>query len=224
MDSIIPNIVETEDGSHTVWSEKYQVTYHSRYGAVQESQHVFIDAGLRWKAAIQQQISILEVGMGTGLNVFMTHLEAKRRNLTINYTALEAYPIALEKINSFNFVTILKAKEDEAIFQKIHRCDWGKKQKLGTDFRFIKILDKVENWSSPPQFDLIYFDAFAPDSQPELWQDDTLQKMYDSLLPDGILVTYCAKGDVKRTLKRVGFSLESIPGPPRKREMTRASR
>ena len=217
-------IFETDDGSHSVWSENFAVSYHSRFGAVEESQHVFINAGLRLKAAVQSDIKILEIGMGTGLNALMTFLEGQRRALSIDYTTVEAHPLSPDQAAKLNYPKALNAVEQEAIFRKIHECAWGRKQKISDSFRLKKYQKKLEDVNFVTKFDLIFYDAFAPDFQPEMWSESVLQQMYEVLLPDGVLVTYCAKGDVKRMLKKVGFTVESIPGPPRKREMTRAWR
>ena len=212
----------TQDGSHSIFSKKFGESYHSKYGAIQESQHVFIDAALNYKADTQKELSILEIGFGTGLNAFMSFLEAKKRQLQIHYTAIEAYPISLEKAISLNYPHASKAMEMESIFFEMHNCNWNVKNAISDFFILEKIKMRFEELNYPASFDIIYFDAFAPDAQPELWETELLQKMYDALLPNGVLVTYCAKGQVKRNLKKVGFKIEALAGPPGKREMTRA--
>jgi tRNA U34 5-methylaminomethyl-2-thiouridine-forming methyltransferase MnmC len=214
----------TDDGSHSIFSEKYGVSYHSKYGAIEETQHVFIDAALRFKAVVQQNISILEIGFGTGLNAFVTFLEAEKRNLFVKYTAVEAYPISFQQAEQLNYSALLKTDGDTDYFLKLHHSPWNVPFQLSDQFNIEKVLKKFEEIEYQNQFDIIYFDAFAPDAQPELWDDEMLAKMYKALAPDGILVTYCAKGAVKRSLKKVGFSIEALPGPPRKREMTRATK
>ncbi len=214
---------DSEDGSHSLFSKKYGYTYHSKFGAVQESQHIFIDAALRFKAVVQEKISVLDIGFGTGLNAYLTYLEALKRNLSIQYVAVEAYPIAIENALQLNYPEFLVSdKQDTNIFQKLHTSEWNTLQKLHKQFHFEKKLLHIENIEAANQFDIIYYDAFAPDVQPELWEEDTLQKMYNALKKDGILTTYCAKGQVRRNLKAVGFSIEKIPGPRGKREITRA--
>lgn len=215
-------IIETTDGSHSLMSEKFGVTYHSKHGAVQESQHVFIEAGLHPKAEKLTELSILEIGFGTGLNVFMTYLEAQKMGLKISMDTYEIYPISIEKAQSLNYSDILNAADERAVFEKMHTCEWGKPIELADFFTFKKLQKDFLTITETEKFDVIYFDAFAPNAQPELWEADLLQKMYDALKTGGVMTTYCAKGVVKRTLKSIGFEIEAIPGPPGKREMTRA--
>jgi tRNA U34 5-methylaminomethyl-2-thiouridine-forming methyltransferase MnmC len=215
-------IFETQDGSHSIHSEKYGVSYHSKYGAIQESQHVFIEAGLYEVALSKKNIRILEIGMGTGLNAFMTYLESNKRNFIVHYETVEAFPITAEEAQQLNYPQLLNAEEGEGIFEKIHQEEWGKEIPLTPQFTFKKVLDSFENLSYKKQFDLIYFDAFAPTAQPELWDEKVLKIMFEALVPGGVWVSYCAKGAVKRQLKALGFRIEAIPGPPGKREMTRA--
>lgn len=214
-------LIITEDGSHSLFSNKHGVSYHSKFGAIQETQHVFIDAGFYFRLPTStSSLSILGIGFGTGLNAFMTFLESKKHDININYIGVEAYPLSMETISEFNFSTILK--EDQEDFQKIHELAWEEPHDLSPSFSLTKVKMMIEDIDFKDQFDLIYFDAFGPGSQPELWEEPILQKMYDALKTDGVLTTYCAKGTVKRGLKKVGFTIESLPGPPGKREMTRA--
>jgi tRNA U34 5-methylaminomethyl-2-thiouridine-forming methyltransferase MnmC len=215
-------IFETQDGSHSLFSEKYQVSYHSKYGAIQETEHVFIKAGLYEKSLVQKEIDLLEIGFGTGLNAFMTFLEAQKRKLNIRYTAFEAYPITMEMAQQLNFAAQLKEPDAQALFMSMHSCEWGTAQELSPHFTFQKEQQSFEQIESKAAFDLIYFDAFAPNAQPELWEEPLLRKMYEALRPGGVWVTYCAKGAVKRGLKALGFRVETLPGPPGKREMIRA--
>lgn len=217
-------LIVTQDGSHSVFSERFGVTYHSRFGAVTESAHVFINAGLRYMAAVQRDIAILEVGLGTALNAFMTWLEAERRNLSVRYTALEAYPVRLEDAALFNFAAQLNVPERQKDFLAMHECAWDAPAFFSEQFVFEKKLQPLETFSSEPVFDLVYFDAFAPQAQPELWTEAVFSALYKALRPEGVLVTYCAQGHFKRTLKKVGFSVERLQGPPGKREMTRATK
>lgn len=217
-------LIVTQDGSHTIYSEQYGVTYHSRYGAVTESAHVFIDAGLRYKAVVQQEIEILEVGFGTGLNAFMTWIEAERRNLEIGYTGIEAFPVSGKEVAGFNFPAQLNMPDRKSDFLRLHRSAWEYPVVLSEHFTLTKHRTRLEAYTPDQTFDLIYFDAFAPQAQPELWAEAILARMYEALNPDGVLVTYCAKGDFKRTLKKVGFEVECLQGPPGKREMTRGGK
>ncbi len=212
----------TSDGSHTLFSEQYGVTYHSRFGAVTESAHVFIAAGLRFKAVVQRDIRVLEAGLGTGLNAFMTWLEAERRNLNVAYTGLEINPLSQKDTAELNYPALLNAPDRDADFQMLHHCEWEAVHSFSEHFSFEKRRTRIEEFEEPETFDLIYFDAFAPQAQPELWTDEVFVRLYRSLRADGALVTYCAQGEFKRSLKRAGFVVERLQGPPGKREMTRA--
>lgn len=212
----------TQDGSHSMMSSAYGVSYHSKHGAIQETQHVFIDAALKYKAAHQNQLNILDIGMGTALNAYMTLLTAKEEKLQINYTAIEAYPISVADASTLNYASLLNQEEPSFLF--FHECDWNKTHQLNNQFTFLKKLNSFHDIDYANQFDIIYFDAFAPNAQPDLWEAPLLTKMYEALKANGVLTTYCAKGVVKRTLKSIGFEIEGIPGPPGKREMTRATK
>jgi len=213
----------TSDGSPTLLSKRFGVTYHSIHGAIQESEHVFIDAGFRY-FSMQQALSILEIGLGTGLNAYMTYLENKKTCKQISYTGIEAFPIGNEQLAALNYPQLLNEEKTADIFEQMHHCPFDQPVQLANNFTFEKRLMKFEELEDQETYDLIYFDAFGPTSQPELWREELLQKMHNALLPGGVLVTYCAKGVVKRTLKAIGFSIEALPGPPGKREMTRAKK
>ncbi len=214
----------TNDGSHSVFSETYGVSYHSRYGAVTESAHVFIAAGLRYKAVVQREIAILETGFGTGLNAFMSWLEGERRNLQLRYVGLETEPITVEEAQVLNYAELLGVPERSGDFQALHQLTWGMEYTLSEQFQFRKEKIAIEAFEAIDTFDVIYFDAFAPQAQPELWTVEVFARMYEALRTDGVLVTYCAQGAFKRTLKQVGFHVERLQGPPGKREMTRATK
>lgn len=214
-------LITTNDGSQTIFVEDLNETYHSIHGAIQEANHVFIDNGLGLFDA-GAAVRILEVGFGTGLNALLTCLNANERKLGVDYIGVEAFPVEdqlLEKIEYPSF--LVDGAED--VFRQIHECSWNEKQELSNYFALSKLNTKIELLQEPSEsFDLIYFDAFGPAVQGELWQKPILEKMYQLLRPNGVLVTYCAKGQVKRDLKSVGFTVETLPGPPGKREMTRA--
>jgi len=216
-------IKSTSDGSPTLLSKQFGVTYHSIHGAIQETEHVFIDAGYRYFAS-QQELSILEIGMGTGLNAYMTFLENEPTGKQLTYTSIEAFPVSVEQAALLNYQELLGDEQHADRFDLLHSCAFDESIPLSDYFVFKKRLMRFEELQDQSAYDLIYFDAFAPTAQPELWSADFLQKMYTALLPGGVLVTYCAKGVVKRTLKALGFSIESLPGPPGKREMTRAKK
>jgi tRNA U34 5-methylaminomethyl-2-thiouridine-forming methyltransferase MnmC len=189
---------------------------------MQESLHVFIEAGLLPLTELQNKISILEIGMGTGLNAWLTAIKATELDLKINYTTLEAFPITKAQVEKLNYTDWGKSETDKKIFYKIHKVPWGEFNEINPHFRIKKIQILLENYHSDREFNLIYFDAFGPDIQPELWSNEIFNRMYQALKPGGILVTYSVKGAVRRAMKSAGFEVEKIPGPPGKREMSRA--
>ncbi len=214
----------TQDGSHSIYSEQFEVSYHSKYGAIQETQHVFINAGLRYMAEQQKEMAILDIGFGTGLNAYMTLIEGGKRGLSIKYSAYEAFPISNEQVLQLNYPQLLNLPNSTTLFNQLHSCDWNEAIPFHPGFTFTKHLASFESIQELNAYDLIYFDAFAPSAQPELWETTLLEKMYKALKVNGVLVTYCAKGQVKRNLKEVGFEVEKLKGPPGKREMTRAKK
>ena len=215
------DFIMTGDGSHTLYVEELNETYHSRHGAIQEALHVFINAGLGHLN--QKKISVLEIGFGTGLNTFLTLLESQKQNIEINYTSIETFPLIEKLTKQLNFMDELNSNKVESNwFNKIHSSEWGDYQEINKIFRLNKINVDLVSYRTTEQFNVIYFDAFAPQVQPEMWTTNIFEEMYKCLLKGGALVTYCAKGNVKRSLKEVGFKIETLPGPPGKREMTRA--
>lgn len=214
-------IIKTLDGSTTIHLPEWDECYHSKHGAIQESKHVFIKNGL---SLFEKPISILEIGFGTGLNAFITFLEAIRKNQKIDYVGVEAYPVNADEILEMNYAEELQALEFHNIFEKMHKSEWSEKVEICDQFSLTKrkqFFDEIDDFET---FDLIYFDAFGYRVQPELWSTAIFQKMYDSLKPNGILVTYAARGVVKRSMIAVGFTVEKLAGPPGKREMFRASK
>lgn len=208
---------KTDDGSHTVWSEHFCETYHSTFGAVTESNHVFIEAGFRRVGA--KQVTVFEMGFGTGLNAILTLKEAKMMKVEVIYHALELFPVTSEVYK--NFAT---DPEFTGEFRWMHELEWNKTQRITPHFSLKKITDDLTKWKPENYYHLIYFDAFSPETQPELWTEEIFQKMYNMLYPGGILTTYCAKGVVRRNMISAGFNVERIPGPPGKREMLRATK
>ncbi len=210
-------IIITSDGSTTIHLPDWNEQYHSKHGAVQETRHVFIKHGL--KEISLNEISILEIGFGTGLNCFITCLES---NKTINYVGIEAYPVAKNEIEKLNYVSVLNAENSKEIFEKIHKVPWEKLSEITAEFKLMKRKQFFSQMNDQEAFNLIYFDAFGFRVQPELWTEKVFTKMYTALQTNGILVTYAAKGSVRRAMKAVGFRVERLPGPPGKREMLRA--
>lgn len=216
------SLIETQDGSHSVLSHRFGVTYHSKYGAIQESRHVFIEAGLFPKLILQRELAVLELGFGTGLNALLTLLEAERLERHIFYQTIEAFPLSQEQAAQLNYPEQLELPASRSWLTEMHAAPSDKLLRPTPHFQFRKTIGRFEELDLQNAFDVAYFDAFAPETQPELWTEEVLGRVYRALRPQGILVTYCAKGAVKRTLKSLGFQIERIPGPPGKREMTRA--
>lgn len=215
-------IQPTRDGSHTLLSEQFGTTYHSSHGAITESHHVFIAAGLHASARWGSTVDVLETGFGTGLNAWMTALEAARTGCIVRYTALEMYPVPLAVAHSLNYPELLGCPEQAEEFSKLHRQPWGQMLPLHPHFFLEKRQQPIQHLTDQAAFDVVYFDVFAPQVQPELWTADTLGRLYVALRASGYLVTYGAQGEFRRTLRAVGFEVEKLPGPPGKREMTRA--
>jgi len=213
-------IIQTKDGSTTIHLEEWNESYHSKHGAIQEAKHVFIKNGL--SLFENKTLSILEIGFGTGLNAFISFLEAQKMDQTIDYVGVEAYPVAPEEIISMNYVGELDAQDQLAVFEQMHQCNWEEKTVLSDRFTLTKRKQFFQDIDDVAQFDLIYFDAFGYRVQPELWSTAIFQKMYDALKENGVLVTYAARGVVKRSMIEVGFKVEKLEGPPGKREMFRA--
>ncbi|MFK5958318.1 MAG: tRNA (5-methylaminomethyl-2-thiouridine)(34)-methyltransferase MnmD [Lutibacter sp.] len=215
-------IIITADGSSTIHLPEWDEQYHSKNGAIQEAIHVFIKNGL--SLFKDRKISILEIGFGTGLNSFITFLEAQKLNLSVNYTGIEAYPVTIDEIKKLNYVTELNMSKFAAIFNKMHQENWEVSCKISSNFSLTKRKQFFNEISDVNTFDLIYFDAFGARFQPELWTEAIFKLMYTSLKNGGVLVTYSAKGSVRRAMQTVGFTVERLPGPPGKREMLRATK
>ena len=215
-------VIITADGSSTIHLPEWDEQYHSKHGAIQEAMHVFIKSGLSLFS--NRKISILEIGFGTGLNSFITFLEAPKYNIEVDYYGVEAYPVSYEEIEKLNYVAQLKANDYNSIYSDMHYQKWELKNEISSKFSLTKrkqFFNEIEDVNS---FDLIYFDAFGARVQPELWTEDIFEKMFEALKSGGVLVTYCAKGSVRRAMQKVGFLVEKLPGPPGKREMLRATK
>jgi tRNA U34 5-methylaminomethyl-2-thiouridine-forming methyltransferase MnmC len=217
---LIRKIITTGDGSKTIQIEDWNEQYHSIHGAVNEAYHVFIDKGFSYLP--NEAISILEIGFGTGLNALITLIEAEKSNRQVDYTGIEAYPITNEEITQLDYIETLKASPFKEAFFEMHKSDWESKIELTSYFSFNKQKKNFQEISDRNLYDLIYFDAFGARVQPELWTEIIFDKMYNALTENGILVTYSAKGSVRRAMQAVGFVVERLPGPPGKREMLRA--
>lgn len=215
-------IIQTKDGSTSILLPDWNETYHSKFGAIQEAKHVFIKNGLSLFEG--KSVSILEIGFGTGLNAFITYLEAKSANQKIDYTGVEAYPVSEEDALKMNYVSELGAKSSEEIFLKMHKTDWNEKVILDGNFTLEKQNIKFQEIADENKYDLIYFDAFGFRVQPELWSLEIFQIMFKALKPNGVLVTYACRSSIKNAMKDSGFTVEKLNGPPGKREMLRASK
>ena len=210
-------IIITSDGSTTIHLTAWNEQYHSKHGAIQEAYHVFIKHGLEYVSL--EKIAVLEIGFGTGLNCFITYLES---NKEIEYVGVEAYPVAGEEINKLNYVSELKAEDNSSVFNKIHKVSWETRHQIQENFYLTKRQQFFKDIEDVEAFNLIYFDAFGARVQPELWTEEIFEKMFKALKSGGVLVTYAAKGSVRRAMEAVGFLVERLPGPPGKREMLRA--
>jgi tRNA U34 5-methylaminomethyl-2-thiouridine-forming methyltransferase MnmC len=219
----LPELAKTDDGSDTLFVRELGEHYHSTFGAVQESTHVFIEAGL--KKCDKPKINIFEVGFGTGLNAFLTLLETVNTDLTVRYFTVEKYPLPVEIWSNLNYTAVVPRGETE-LYGLIHNAKWNREVKITDRFSICKLSSDfiALDYSELPLFDLIYFDAFSPEKQPELWETTIFRKLSDHCVSGGKIVTYCAKGVVRRSLMEVGFTVERIPGPPGKREMLRGTK
>lgn len=216
-------IIETKDGSKTIYIPGIYENYHSTHGALQEAMHVFIKSGL--DEIKLDELNVLEIGFGTGLNAIITLIAGQNDKKTIHYTGLEAFPVTQEEIELLKYDELEDISSYSEEFQKLHTAKWNEPVKINEQFTLTKVEQKMEDFiPTEGHFDLIYFDAFGPRAQPFMWTDEVLSKMYDALSTNGVFVTYCAKGDVRRSLISLGFEVEKIPGPPGKREMLRGIR
>jgi tRNA U34 5-methylaminomethyl-2-thiouridine-forming methyltransferase MnmC len=217
-------IITTSDGSHSLLNEDLNETYHSVHGAIQESRHVFINNGLVY--FLQQNgvsvVSILEVGFGTGLNGLLTMLYGEEHPSRVVYTTIEANPLEEEIWSKLNYCKTLGRPE---LYEEMHRSKFESEVLLLPNFSLLKLHTTLEKTSLADEtFDIVYFDAFAPSKQPELWDLPILRKIFRAMKKGGIFVTYCAKGQLKRDLASLGFNVETLAGPPGKKEMVRATK
>ncbi|QZE14603.1 tRNA (5-methylaminomethyl-2-thiouridine)(34)-methyltransferase MnmD [Halosquirtibacter laminarini] len=215
------SVTQTEDGSVTLFIPELEEHYHSIHGALQESKHVFIDAGLR--CITKSDIHVLEAGFGTGLNVLLAFFESKRLGIKMNFITIEKYPLIEEEFSLLNYGPLVDEEDGEEVLQQLHHAPWGESVPISDHFTLTKYHVDMHDmkWSDLPSIDLVFYDAFAPDKQPDLWSDEMFAHVVRAMGSSAILTTYCAKGVVRRSLQAAGLLMERIPGPPGKREMLR---
>ena len=210
----------TEDGSHTLYVPEIDECYHSSHGAIQESEHIFIEAALN--QCSKKEITVFEVGFGTGLNAYLASLWAEKKGLKLKYITIEKYPIQLEAAINLNFPEILN--ESSRNLEALHQAPWNKLIRIHGNFDLIKIEADYCNFQHKEKYDIVFFDAFSPEKQAEMWSAAQFEKLYKYCKPGAIMTTYCAKGVVRRTMQNAGFAVERLAGPPGKREILRASK
>ncbi len=220
---LTPELIKTDDGSDTLFNTELGEHYHSTHGAIQESMHVFIQAGFR--TCQQSSLTIFEVGFGTGLNTYLTLMETLKTKQRVRYITVEKYPLVREIWDVLNYPKVIPGG-DQKFFLKIHEAPWDEEVPINDQFTLLKLSGDMTaiEFTNLPCFDLVYFDAFSPERQPELWETSVFRKVSDHCVVEAKIVTYCAKGAVRRTLTEVGFKAERIPGPPGKREMLRGTK
>lgn len=222
------HLIQTKDKSYTLFVPELDEHYHSIHGAMQEAEHVFLNAGLLEKAKAQSKIHLLEVGFGTGLNAWLTCLSADVNALKVHYTGLEKYPVEEKEWSKLEYANAMPqryaetALDPKAVFNQLHQVAWETPATISSNFNLTKVQTDFKAFAAQEAFDLIYYDAFAPSAQADLWTIALFKAMFHALKPEGILVTYCVKGEVRRNMQAAGFQVEKIPGPPGKREMARA--
>ncbi len=217
----IPEIIVTGDGSHSLFDRSRNETYHSVHGAIQESKHVFIGAGLEYSLSVTgDAINVLEIGFGTGLNAILALLFSRQHSRLVNFTTVEAFPLPEEIWSQLNYADQLDAADE---FVKVQSCSWGDRHAISDNFSLMKCHTRVETFTpAKSAYDVIFYDAFAPSRQPEMWHLSLLEKVCGGLRSPGVFVTYCATGQLKRDLRSLGLNVETLPGPPGKKEMVRA--
>lgn len=220
-------VIVTADGSHSLLNEELNETYHSVHGAVQESLHVFIKNGFDFLASKRKtgRIKILEVGMGTGLNALLTLQQCNQAKISVCYETLEAFPLDVATVKQLNYGTVSPLKNVAPYYEHLHLLPWNVNAEVTDYFQILKRSSRIQDVElDNEKFDLIYFDAFAPSKQPEMWTPAILEKVEHAMNPGAVFVTYCAQGQLKRNLKALGLLVETLPGPPGKKEMVRATK
>jgi tRNA U34 5-methylaminomethyl-2-thiouridine-forming methyltransferase MnmC len=214
----------TADGSHSVNDAEKGISFHSRFGALQESKHIFIEAGLMPHLHRKQTTHILEMGFGTGLNAFLTLSESIQKNQSIWYDTIEAFPLPPEIWQRLNFAEVSGQQALQSLFLKLHEAAWSQPVSITGTFTIFKHHCSLKAFEASRQFDIVYFDAFAPEDQPELWTEESFRTIARMMAPGAALVTYCSKGAVRRALIAAGLQVEKLPGPAGKREIVRATK
>jgi len=211
-------LLMTSDGSHTLYVPEIDENYHSTHGAILESRHIFIEAGL--KQCAKSEIHVLEIGFGTGLNAFLALLETENGDQKIHFTTLELYPVEIDKALKLNYPEEL-SPENRLNFEKLHTSEWNKKIQITPNFTLNKIITDFTFCNFTDTFDVVFFDAFSPEKQPEMWTLYQFERIFKVCNSGAILTTYCAKGMVRRAMQEAGFKVERLPGPTGKREILR---
>lgn len=210
--------IVTGDNSPSLFNPELNETYHSRHGARQESQHVYIKSGLNELTHLSK-IRVFEMGFGTGLNILLANNFANLHGIHIEVTSIELFPLPLSITKQLSFS---ESQQEQEVFESLHCADWEKKANIDKHLTLVKRKMSLEEVCFTAAFDIVFFDAFGPDKQPHLWTPEVFEKLFQLLDEDGLLVTYSAKGQVRRDMQSVGFTVERIQGPPGKREMLRA--
>ena len=221
-----PELQATEDGSLTLYTPRFGEHYHSTHGAVQESRHIYTGLALKGRLATWHQdkgkaLRLFEVGLGTGLNALLTALVADREQIPIHYTSIEKYPLPKEIFHHLSYEKTIGEGSD-VLLRRLHESPWGEDVSITPFFTLHKVLGDLTDYTFPQALDVVYYDAFSPEAQPELWEERLFLSLYDAMNCQATLATYCAKGVVRRALQHAGFSVERLPGPPGKREVLRA--
>jgi tRNA U34 5-methylaminomethyl-2-thiouridine-forming methyltransferase MnmC len=215
-------IIITQDGSHSIVIDQTNITYHSRYGAIQESKHVYIESGLKKLLNQKPCINIFEMGFGTGLNALLALISAEENNQKIHYQTIDEHFLENQLLEKLNYCEQLARLDLKSTFIQLHNCESEREICISSFFSFKKSQASLQNYIFNKYFDIIFYDAFAPRAQPELWTKEIFTKLFAALNQNGFLVTYCSKGDVQRAMQAAGFMIEKLPGPTHKREILRA--
>lgn len=216
-------VIRTADGSPSLRISQWDESYHSVHGALQESLHVFIRMGLEYLQS-GDRLNILEMGFGTGLNALLTVIHPQVAGKAIQYTGLEAFPLSADEWQSLDYPSLVDHQQAGHIYEQLHRSSWGNFNEITPGFELRKLQQDIREFEAQDAYDLIYYDAFGARVQPELWTEAIFETMFTALRPGGVLVTYAAKGSVRRAMQEVGLMVERLPGPPGKREMLRATK